>query len=321
MAMALLAACAGHLHPPRRVPPGAGDGVIPYEEPRAPVSSFADGETVARHLQERYDETFPYCEKFAGDPNPLPAVLCSGIILRVSKRGPGFNIWNPNPNSSIKNGVSFSWLRKDAAFNSLAFSAGSGFIILPYFYADSPGDGYTQLVVLCGFPFDGWTWERRGGNNDGCDQFQIDAGSRPCQAQGITNAQQWIQRYGAVIIYAGSCGFTLKPQTPGANVAFRALVDIRRTVPNSFQEHNEIMLSTWRANDPNLPIEAFFYIVGTAGRAEAMLNQVDYKNQIGRWIPVIQITLPTFANGPAVFRYLPADQGVAADGTRQRCRC
>jgi hypothetical protein len=205
LVIVLLAACAGQFRDCREpgqawataqpevpvVAPGAsGPALAPFKvEPRHSYGRAGSGETVARHLQERFDETFSACTRFEGDPDPKPAILCSGVIMRATLRGPGFHIWNPNPNSPVRNGVAFSWLRKDSGFSQLVFGYHNGFILLPHFYADDPDDHYTQLTVLCAFPFDAASWGRQSGNFDGCGAYTGIADSGPCQAQNIHTSE------------------------------------------------------------------------------------------------------------------------------------
>lgn len=264
-----------------------------------------DGPTVARHLQERYDDGRADCQG-------LPALLCSGILLRATSRGAGYHVWNPKPTAPIKNGVSFSWLRKDSAFGGVVFGYTNGFIVLPYFYADAPSDGYTELTVLCIYPFDSDTYNRTGGSNDGCGAHNAVAGTGPCQAQGIQNASQWMAKFGNVANrHTQQCGFRLLPGTSHADLALQAQSTIRARQPNYFSLHNEVMVGTWAQNDPHLPLEAFFFIDGYAdGKTQAGQNQVDFEAQTGRWVPVIRITMPTSNNGAATFAYDAADQQV-----------
>jgi hypothetical protein len=303
VALGLLVACAGTARNERAAngPPvtfGAHD---------------AEGQAAARNLQTQYDDTRPDCRKDASDPNPLPAILCSGVLLRATKRGAAYDIWNPNLGSVLKRGVSFSWLRKDSAFSGVVFGYTNGFVILPYFSADSVGDNYTRLTVLCIYPFDADTYNRPSGTNDGCGPHSAQAGTTgPCQAQGIQNAQQWLAKFGAVANrYQQQCGFTLLPGTAGAYLAFQAQASIRASQPQHFGLQNEVMVGTWAQNDARLPIEAFFYLSGNAaGLNEARLNQHDYNAMARRWVPVIRSTLPTVANGPAKFEYVVTDQQI-----------
>jgi len=300
-----MAACSNVEH---RFQPTTVDPVHPSAVGRPAGNALrerraVDGPTVARHLQERYDDT-------AADCQGLPSVLCSGILLRATARGAGYHVWNPRPTAPIKHGVSFSWLRKDSAFGRLVFGYTNGFVVLPYFYADAPSDGFTELTVLCIYPFDADTFNRTGGNNDGCDAHTAVAGTGPCQAQGIQNAAQWLAKFGNVANrYTQQCGFTLLPGTKDADLAFQAQAAIRNQQPSHFSLQNEVMVGTWSQNDSHLPIEAFFFIAGNAaGKAEAGQNQVDFEAQTGRWVPVIRVTMPTSNNGAATFAYKAADQ-------------
>jgi hypothetical protein len=272
-----------------------------------------EGSTVARHLQERYDDPVADCRMDADDPNPLPAVLCSGVLLRATKRGAGFSAWNPNPTNPQPNGVSFSWLRKDSAFSALVFGYANGFVILPYFFADSPGDGYTQLTVLCAFAFDAGTDSRRSPENDGCGAVPNIANTGPCQAQGVTTSQAWLARFSVVASrYFNQCGFTMKPRTPDAYLHFAQLARIRNALANeAIGTQNEIKVGTWAQNDLHIPLEAFFYVKGNSdGLAEAKLNQADFILATGRWVPVIGLILPAGLNASASFTYSAADQAV-----------
>lgn len=305
--LAGLAACSGLTTRP-------GEGASPPPPvvvPSAASSMPGDtgrlsGSDVARHLQERYDENKATCDR-------LPAVLCSGILLRATIRG-AYHVWNPRPTAPIKNGVSFSWLRKDSGFSALVFGYTNGFIVLPYFYADAPSDGYTQLTVLCIFPFDADTYNRTGGRNDGCgaNTKATVANTGPCQDQSIVTASQWMARFGNVPNrYTDQCGFALHPSATSASVAFQAQADIRSQLPQYFSLQNEVMVGTWAQNDARLPLEAFFYLAGSqTGKSEAGQNQTDFKAMTGRWVPVIRMTLPSRAGGAAAFVYNPADQQV-----------
>jgi hypothetical protein len=310
--------CAGGPEKQKRDGIGSTMSAAP-DRPRAggwqPVIGGAHdsaGYLVAFHLQERYDETFPDCRKDASDTNPMPAVLCSGILLRTVKRGAGFDVWNPNPNNPQPNGVSFSWLRKDTGIKGLAWGNGSGFIILPHFYADDPVDAYTQLIVLCAFPVDGWTNFRESAEKDGCGASPGLAGTGPCQAQGILTSAQWMARFGSGGLNGNQCGFSLKPGTAGAYQAFAQISIIRGAIGvGAFNYQNEIMVGTWAQNDAHIPLEAFFYQPGFAtALSESKLNQRDFHARTGRWVPVIRVTLPTVPNGPATFAFSPVDQDI-----------
>ncbi|NID15196.1 hypothetical protein [Luteibacter yeojuensis] len=307
--VAVVAACAG---PGPRYGMSAGTARPPGQQRAAiGVAADTDGPTVARHLTERYWENFASCTKYAGDPNPLPAVLCSGILMRATRRGGGYYVWNPNPSSPTPYGVSFSWLRVDSAYNGLVYDLTNGFVILPHFYADAPSDGYTQLTALCVYPFDGATNNRTGDRRDGCGAYPGIADSRPCQDIGVQDETAWLQRFANRGMYGNQCGFRITPGTPNAWRAFYAQSVIRQRLPAWFALHNEVMVGTWGQGDRRIPLEAFFYVAGkTVGLAEARANQQEFRSQTGRWVPVIRMTLPTVGGGGALFVYNPGDQAV-----------
>ncbi|URL57297.1 hypothetical protein IM816_11675 [Luteibacter flocculans] len=293
VAVVLLAACAGQ-------------GYRPHGS-----YGRASGAEVARHLQERYDETFRACMQYPGDPDPKPVLLCSGVLMRATRRGVGYYVWNPNPGSPVKQGVSFSWLRRDAGFSSLAFSYTNGFIILPRYYADSPSDGYTQLFALCAYPYDAATVGRTTGKLDGCGAYVGIADSGPCEAQGIQNSAAWIAQFGHRNFYGEQCGFGLLPGTPNATQAFESIGQIRSQLNKRFDLQNEIMIGAWAQDDARIPLEAFFYLAGSApGLSEARQNQSEFKSVTNRWAPIIQVTLPSALGGAASFRFNTQDQQV-----------
>ncbi|MDF4004261.1 hypothetical protein P3W33_12745 [Luteibacter sp. PPL552] len=254
------------------------------------ASATADDQLVASRLQARYDDTRATCA------SNLPAILCSGLLMRATVRG-NYDVWNPNPASALKKGVSFSWLRRDVGFSDIVFGYSNGFIFMPALSSS----GYTEVEVLCAYAFDADTFNRTGGANDGCAAHKATAGTNPCQAQGIFNAAQWLARFQYVNNrYTQQCAFTLREGTPDAGTVFQAIGAIRAALPASFDLHDEIMLSTWPQNDPNIPLEAFFYLRGQGGQAQAKANQADFQRKTGRHVPVVRITLPSAPGRSAV---------------------
>lgn len=261
-----------------------------------------EGPEVALALQARYASTAISC---AGG---LPAVACSGLLMRATTRGP-YRVWNPNPESRTPRGVSFSWLRHDAAFSGIVFNYTNGFIVVPYQTAASSPDRYTALEVQCVYAFDADTYGRTGGLRDGCSPHDTEArtDTKPCQAQGIFNSAQWLARYRVVANrYTMQCGFRISEGTPDAAAVFMALPGIRAALPDEIGLHDEVMVGAWARDDIRMPVEAFFFLKGSvAGQAEARANQADFQVFTGHWVPVIQVTLPTRAEGAASFIYAP----------------
>lgn len=262
----------------------------------------ADGPSVAAALKARYANTVSSC------PGALPAVSCSGVLMRATVRG-AYRVWNPNPGSRTPRGVSFSWLRQDATFSGIVFNYTNGFIVVPYQTAmESPGR-YTALEVQCIYAYDSDTYNRTGGLRDGCSPHDTEksVNTAPCQSQGIFNAAQWLAQYRkAANRYTMQCGFRVSGGTPDAAAVFMALPAIRASLPGEMWLHDELMVTAWDQNDARVPVEAFFFLAGSAaGLAEARANQADFQAVTGHWVPVIQLTLPTSLNGPASFTYTP----------------
>lgn len=312
MFVALLAACAGAPeHPASPVVASPPTGVL--------LSKKYTGIEVRDNLRKRFAESTADCHT-ANNPKPLPAILCSGILLRATARGPGYNAWNPNPGSPITRGVAFSWLRHDSAFSDIVKNLNDGFILIPYFYADTPGE-FTQMTVVCIFPFDAATVDRVDSDpedNNGCSANKHESGTGPCQIQKIYDADAWMKKFGMSALdifhnrYWHQCAFLLLPGTQDAYRAFQAQATIRSRQSKWFYLQNEIMVGTWAQNDPKLPIEAFFYLRGeTKGRTAAGLNQRDFAALSGRWVPVIEIKLPSKSNpNGATFEYRPEEQAL-----------
>ncbi|URL57298.1 hypothetical protein IM816_11680 [Luteibacter flocculans] len=285
-AVAFFAACAG-------------------QEPRhsGGVTASPSGGEVVTNMLARFNNLDIQC---GGGTNPR--LTCNGVYMRATKRGEGFHVWNPNPDSPNKNSVSFSWLNKRGSFGGLAFDSDNGFTLLPSDQAWQAG--LDPVSALCLFPYDAATWNR---SDDGCGAYPGIPGSGPCQAQNITNADEWIARYGAGGMYGSQCSFDAHLVWP-VYQGWEVRSKLKR--PDLHKLHNEVMLRAWRKDDPGLPLESFFYIGGSAkGRGEAMANQRDFKAVIGRWVPVVQIVLPQSEGNDAYFRYLPEDQAVPATRT------
>lgn len=246
----------------------------------------------------------------------MPALLCSGVLMRVTRRGTGYDAWNPNPASRHPNGVSFSWFRRDALVATLAFDLSNGFILMPYFKADgirmANGSPLVQLTVLCVFPFDAATDSRRSADSDGCGAMPGYAGTEPCQdpvagRPAIIDDKAWLARFGSVPAggrYANQCAFRLTSGSLNATLAFFGTTKIRNALrADSSRYQNEVMVSPWKIGATNVPVEAFFYTNrNSSGRKEAMDNQGDFFARTGRWVPVVaaSITPDNRSGAPAV---------------------
>ncbi|MFP0197875.1 hypothetical protein ACKJSM_22225 [Pseudomonas sp. PHC1] len=281
----LFAGCATHEPPP--------------PQSRVP---FATGAQIAAYLTEAYNNLITMCRA-----NPsAPPFLCSGVMLRATKRSTQYHFWDPNPSSHA---VSFSFLRKDSKFSKLVFGYNNGFIFSPYFFAAS---GKIEPEIRCFFPVDGATSSR---NDDGCGQVPGVPSGIPCQSQNINTAAQYLAHYNSQPNkYHHLCGFDVRDHlNQAATVAFNeALKAQAQGGQFAFNTQNEFVLEKWgQGLGSSLPIQALFYLDDT-GKVDAQYDQRDFKTQTGIWIPMIKITLPRTTAEDATFQYIPADQAISS---------
>ncbi|MDH0747897.1 halovibrin HvnC [Pseudomonas sp. GD03842] len=270
---------------------------------QTPVVQENLGEQVARHLTNRYADTRANCGK-----DSQPSFLCSGIMLRGTSSNPTYHVWNNSPSAIAKGGVSFVYLRADTDFNRMPFSYNNGFIFETYFHAD----GKLHPEVLCSFPMDAWTDSR---DKAGCGQYPGYAGSDLCHLKGITTAAQWWADYNshATNRNQSQCGFDVQDgRNTLAGPAFMASVLARGTSylgNEGYGQNNELVVKVWSDNlGKTLPLEAFFYLYGTAGLPVAQRNQRDLKQTDGVLIPIISVRLAPTQTGIATFHYIASDQ-------------
>lgn len=264
------------------------------------------GQLVAERLNMKYNSAVDNC---SGEP----AYYCSGVMLRTTGAKPAYHSWNPSPTAIAKQGVPFSYLRRDLGITTLAWGDQHGFIFKDL--ATAKRLETYEIKVLCSFPTDGGTWHRAG--IGGCGAYpSYPTNSRPCPEEGVDTVEKWIAHYRAV---PGSgywsarnmhqCGFA--PDT----AQFALSLEVRGALETEVEiiHHNEIVLSLWPQDIPEqLPIYAFFYLQhqsGGAGIVGAKYIQQDYFNMTGDVIPVIRVVLAPVTN--LVFSYHESDQNMA----------
>ncbi|PHX45122.1 hypothetical protein AO263_25735 [Pseudomonas sp. NZIPFR-PS5] len=264
-----------------------------------------DGPAVAAAIQANYQDTRRNCGS-----ESMPAFLCSGVLLRATNESFDYHAWNPVPG---KQGVSFSYLRKDANFDHLAGNIDNGFILYPTFAAPA---GKDHLQVLCSFPLDGFTWIRA---QPGCgESTQYPGVSKRCQSQGISTAEQWKAHFdkgpsGASQnnIYGYVCSFDVRDAMNelGAESFYQSLQAMHLVPASLPHRYNEIMVQAWAQNIPTrLPIQAFFY-TASSGLKGARHDQWDFfRSTGGAFMPIVHMALPAASTGSASFVYSPADQ-------------
>lgn len=269
----------------------------------APLLSQAQdlGQATAQALQQRYEDTRMNC----GSPS-TPAFLCTGVMIRATTASSGQPAWNPAlPNNY---GVSFSFLRRDAAFSALAGNASNGFIFFPVL--DTPVDKL-RLEVLCAFPVSANSEQRA---EAGCGQHPAYPGSSDlCHRNDITTAAEWLGHYYALDIThrdQHQCAFSTR-DADNQYASENFSQSLRAHVLLATLRFNELRVRTWPQDvAAALPVQAFFYLQGSgSGRTQAMNDQRRFKlDSQGMVKPVIRLTLPSSVSTPAVFSYLVEDQ-------------
>lgn len=268
------------------------------------LSHDEEGALVVSKEAQRFNETYPDCDRSANKP----VFLCSGILFRGTAYSPSYHAWVPNPSSAKGDGVSFSYLRQGATFSNLAFGYTSGFIV--YAPSSTPPSLY-PLEVLCAYPIDA--------NSD----YRVDMGcgynkaypaySGPCQEQGIQTTSQWLSHYrtAGVQPHQYQCGFTMRIGTYQSAPVFMALIGAMGALgAESFGVQNELIVRSWKDRPNAIGIEAFFYLGGSRGLADAQAVQRDFYLTVGAWRPLIRMTLPRTMGTAVTFDYVASEQGV-----------
>lgn len=263
------------------------------------------GEDTLAALQANYANTTQAC-------NGAPAFVCSGILLRTTRPSAAYHTWHHSPNSREKGGVAFSYLRADAPVEALAEAASSGFILLPRRQAPQGSSAYR---VLCAYPTDGDSWTRDAG---GCgDNRQTEGVEQFCHEHGIDSAEGWVARYESTPgpehqRYFAQCAFDVsRSRAAQAAPAFYQSLRAMSLMPERPFAWNEVIVGAWdEATSANLPIQAFFHVTGRGGLNNARFDQRDWHATTGKWLPVIEISLPD-GERPASFSYRSEDQAVA----------
>jgi len=280
-----------------------------------PAAHSAEGRATAAALQARFDaidDNDPLNAECDGVHSPV--FLCSGILLRATS---AFNIehhaWNPDRENPKPGGVSFSYLRRDASFDTLAHGFDNGFTVWPIFHLPA---GKFEMEVLCYFPTVAGTDER---SDAGCGKHAGHQDSGPCQDKDppIVTGVAWLADYNkapeGVSKPDQSCGFRMVTGTPdSAHVFDEAMHVVQLGRGAFFDTPDEAIIASWEENlEATIPLESFFYIAGTTGANHAALNQLDFYNTSQQlWRPVIRVTLPEAINGPATFEFRDEDQRV-----------
>ena len=266
----------------------------------------ASGAQVAERMQNNFDATPARC-----DGNAVPAHVCSGVLIRATKPSPSYHTWHHSPNTKLKGGLSFSYLRADLPVTALAADARSGFTLYPQ--AQRP-ENTLPYSVLCAWPTDGDSWTR---NGNGCgDNDQTANREQACHEQGVHTAEDWIARFRQTGDYKQQCAFDTRfARVPGRDEAFHQSLRVQQVYGSELPfAWNELILNAWKEEESNrLPIQSFFYIAGMPDALEqAQADQRDWHATYGQIVPVVRIELARSAAQRTQFSYQDADQAITA---------
>lgn len=273
-----------------------------------PGNSLADGSATLADIRGRYSNVVEHC-----GTNNRPAFLCSGVILRVTKKSDKYRVWDPSPISRERGGVAFSYLRADSKFQTFAWGFNNGYVFYPKF---STPANKLSINVVCMFPMDSWDWHR----DVLCGSVILEDNkyknaSRPCQSQGIVNSDQWVSHWNQSVSgnpHLEQCGFDVASSTPNGAVFFNEALKAKQKI-NGFYEWNELQLTTWpQGSASTLPLQAFFYS-DPAGLADAKSNQKEfYSDTGGIVVPIIKTNLPSSLSQDTTFDFNSSDQEITA---------
>lgn len=229
--------------------------------------------------------------------NKRPAFLCSGVMIRFTGYTTDHNAWDPSPGSIQRQGVSFTYIRKDIPAR-LGFGGKLSGII--YYSNTQAPAGKSRPEITCAFPTDAWTDGRhdscgRPDSNRRCQNVWTDNGP-------ITTAENWYKNY---ISLGGDenhkqqyqCAFdmeigSLDTNAQPANTAdlFNENLRAIRMYPNIGSGYNQIIVKPL-TDAKSMPIQAFFYLntnMNIGGR-EAMQMRDDYYYKTGIYLPLIRV--------------------------------
>ncbi|WP_271833795.1 hypothetical protein [Commensalibacter communis] len=272
---------------------------------------------VADQLNANYNKVAEYC----GSENS-PAYKCSGIMFRIIRPNINGHVWDPNPLANGKNGISFSYLRKDIHVNKFMNPGrNSGYT---YYHSETNPDGINDARIPYSFPTVGWSGSRIYG---GCGQSTSHPlNSVDCQQQGIYTAGEWYNHFSSTPDIGKNrlnhqCGFNLIDQHDKTSV-FQAVLDGQKRLQKGrgSANYNEFVLTIpaykavntvngipYQIENPKvLPIEAFFY-TNAVGLIEAQGYQADYHNVAGVDVPIVKFDLD-ITTGQVAYSYNKTDQ-------------
>jgi len=242
---------------------------------------------IEKRLKSRYN-SLKKCK------NGKPAFQCSGIMMRgVNNKLKLKYAWNMKDMNKQKHAFSLAYLRRDQKFSSFPKDYDSGFIVYPHSKTPRKKNTYK---VYCSFPMDGYTDYRAG---HGCGKYNGDIMSNHCARQNIKSFVEWKLHFLKVLNnpLMRQCGFdmTKKSAAKYFDISIKANNFIQKHIKRFAFEHNELRMHSWNEKKARkIPIEAFFYLMGSArGKQLAEKYQDQFYSRGGGKVPIVGIRMPT----------------------------
>jgi len=255
--------------------------------------SNSSGDDIAKRLKHRYNSVKEKCSYHGKDK---PAYQCSGIMIRgVNPKLP--LAWNMKAMNKHKKAFSLAYLRRDQTFERFPGKYTSGFIIYPHMKTPRKRNTYK---VYCSFPLDGWT-DYRDGHGCGISTQFKEPTSNHCRKLNIRSFDSWKSHFEKIVEKhtRRQCAFDLTRKSAAKyfaiTLAAKRFIQSRAKYDKYGVRNNELRMRSWNEKKPkNLPIEAFFYLMGSAaGRRLAEKYQDQFWTRGGGTVPIVGIRLPT----------------------------
>lgn len=237
------------------------------------------GPQTAQLLNTRYQDTTTSCAA------SKPAWYCNGVLLRAEAPVSGQPFWKLDSDAQALGAQGFAYLRRDLGIRTLG--APHGVIFSDLFTA--VGDG-KALEVLCAYPLTQPLDASRA--DHGCGLPAISQSSAAdvssCAAAGVTDSASWLahfQQSGSQPVRQCSFSSLDAAQFDASLKAHKGLDS------DGAAKANRLQVKTWDETRPaSLPVQALFYDRKQNGSLlAAQIDQRDYFNATGQWLPVLRL--------------------------------
>lgn len=269
----------------------------------------ATQESIAASIVYEINNSFNNQANYRDCDDGKPAYYCNGVMVSAFEKGKDLYWMSSHP---VDGKISLTFYRNDVAGK---LWGDSGFIIWPEGvlnrYIGTVGKVYKAFkpTFWCTYPSNGNTEQR---SDFGCGPFKKDTSespnSTPCQSQGITSAEQYIQDYLNPPGKNYFCGFALNVNEKADKDIFEENVKVMKYIKDEFNLNlwNETIMKPWDNEEhQHIPLMAFFYVSSASVDALvkndgfihneitpmelAQYHQEKYYELTGIFVPIVKI--------------------------------